>query len=185
LAAWKFAPWVDVLHVSDDVFAALPEGEALEATPILAISDDGAPEVWLIDGPVKRHVPSPAAFAAWHFDPAAITTRPASELAALPTATPLRARPMVLQASGPALMLVDDPRTPIDPGAGGGGGSTGASTATTSGDGSGAGGDDAGTTDEGCACRGAQGAASRQGARWVLTGLALAALAGRRRRRAA
>jgi len=179
LLAWKFSTFVDQLTVSDAVFAGLVDGEDLADSPALAKGDDGAPEVWLLDRGVKRHVPSPAAFEAWHFEATAVVTRPAAELAAIPTGTPLRARPMLLKASGPKVVLVDDPLESIGPsGAGGatGVGSGGAAPSASSA--AGGGGPVPGATaNSSCLCTLAGGARSEpRGVRAALLAAGLACL---------
>ncbi len=127
LDAWHFAPFWDVLRVSDAALAALPEWDVLPDRPRLARSDDGSTDVWLIDGLWRRHVPDPTVAAAWEFDLHAVETLPAAELAAMPEGTPVRARPFLVQGTTPEVYLVDDEQTlgGTDSGTGGGGGAGG------------------------------------------------------------
>jgi hypothetical protein len=114
-AAWKFSGWIDLARVTDAALAALPVDADVATGPDLVLGDDGSPMIWLLDRGTKRHVPSPAAFHAWHFDMGKVRRMPAAELAKLPTGTPLRARPTLAQASEAKIWLVDDPRLPPPP----------------------------------------------------------------------
>ncbi|MEZ4375684.1 MAG: SpoIID/LytB domain-containing protein [Polyangiaceae bacterium] len=197
-AAWQFDYLWDVMPVSDAALADHDESDPVGDRPLLVKADDGSSAVYLLDADVKRHVPSPEVMDSWGFDWGAIETRPAAELAALRDGPDVRSRPVLVQGSGPAVYLVDDPLPSDTGGAGGGGsggagavgGNAGAAAGGTAGQGdggaAGAGGSSGlrpGTSivsdDNGCACS----AVGNQKERGVTPGLALLALAGFFRRR--
>jgi hypothetical protein len=64
-AAWKFTS-LEVVGEPDAVVAAYPTASPLPSTPTVVIAT-GAPEVWVIDGNVRRHVIDPASLADWQF----------------------------------------------------------------------------------------------------------------------
>ena len=107
--AWRFSDYWDVLTLDQATIDEIEEGPELPDAPELAKSDDGAPEVWLIDGDFRRHVPNPSVFAAWSFDWDAIEEMPADELDALSEGTAVRSRPtLVTTTSGDVFYLIDD-----------------------------------------------------------------------------
>jgi len=108
-AAWKFSSLMDVAHVTDAELEAYPLGPELPATPSLARGDDGTPEVWLLDTGTRRHVPSSAVMEAWRFDAASVQTKAATQLYALPESAHVRDAPFLMQGSGPAVYVLDDP----------------------------------------------------------------------------
>jgi GH25 family lysozyme M1 (1,4-beta-N-acetylmuramidase) len=118
--AWKISMLTDVAHLDDATIAAFPKGDDLPATPDLVIGDDGAPEVWLLEGGKRRHVVSPASFTAWHF--AAPAKTPAAALKAMPQGADWRATPFLVQGTTPTLYVLDEPNA-----------APGSSTAPTSG----------------------------------------------------
>lgn len=129
LAAWKFDLFWQLLPLDDAAIAAINEDEPLPEAPALVQADDGTPEVWLVDGSWRRHVPSPAAMAAWSFAFGDVVAKPASEVYALEQGPPLRASPVLVMATSGKVDLIDDPLSPPDPGSGGqSSGSGGANT---------------------------------------------------------
>ena len=99
LDAWKF----DRLEIGvypDAAIAALPKVENAPATPSLAQGDDGAPEVWVLDGARKRHVVDPTSLAAWRFDAKTIVKMPAAKLAAMTTGPAWPKEPILVRAEG-------------------------------------------------------------------------------------
>ncbi|MBK8998775.1 MAG: MYXO-CTERM sorting domain-containing protein [Myxococcales bacterium] len=128
---WGFSEFWDVMPVADTALAAITEDAALPDNPLLVQSDDGSPEVWVIDGEVRRHVPDPAAFDTWGFDSAAIVKWAAKDLEALPVGPKLRSRPVLVRGSGSEIYLMDDALPKPAPagsggsGAGGSGGNSG------------------------------------------------------------
>jgi hypothetical protein len=80
-----------------------------------------APEVYLVDGTQLRHVPSPAALAAWRFESAAVVEVDAATIASFSIGPPLPVEPYLLRGTGAAVYVLDvDPASPppdgIDPG---------------------------------------------------------------------
>jgi MYXO-CTERM domain-containing protein len=193
---WDFSYFWDVMPVADAALHAIPAGPNLPSDPVLVRADDGSAEVWLIDGAVRRHVPSPAVMEAWGFDSSAISSWPANEVYALPQGPDVRARPVLVKGSDAAVYLMDDlPPDPLtDPPLGSGG----ESSSGTGGNGGGwagnAGGGDPkngssqktqliGEEESGCACRSSGSQRSPSGI-WLAGLLSLVALGRRRPRRA-
>lgn len=181
-AAWGFDTFVDVLTLSEADLTAFAEGQAVASPPVLVRADDKSPQVWLVDGTERRHVPSAAAARAWHFDLAKVITKPAAEVHALTEGAPLRSRPWLAKGSGPSVYLLDglpgEVGVPGSSGGPGGSGGTGGTSGTSDGDG--VAGDES-ATDEGCATSGQRGDAS--GGVLVAAAAAIVALVSKRRRR--
>lgn len=187
---WGFSEFWDVMPVADAKLAAIDEDAVLPDAPLLVQADDGSPEVWLIDGEVRRHVPDPTVFDTWGFDSAAIVKWAVEDLQALPKGPNVRSRPVLVRGSGPEIYLMDDalPKPTSETGSGGsgsaggaGGGdviepSGGSTSAAPSGQKTKVMSDDA----EGCACRASGSAPSSSfgGAALLVLGL----FAARRRR---
>jgi len=118
--AWKISMLTDVAHLDDATIDAFPKGDDLPVAPELIIGDDGAPEVWLVDGGKRRHVVSPASMSAWHF--AAPKKTPAATIAAMPQGGDWSATPfLVEQGATPLLYVIDAPDAAPGAGAGAGG----------------------------------------------------------------
>ncbi len=115
LTAWHLTFFSDVMGVSDAVVASLADEGPLPDAPVLVRADDKSPEVWLVDGAVKHHVPNPTVAARWHFDLGAVVTWPKAKVDALTTRAPVRNRPVAIRGAGPAVYLVDDPITSAPP----------------------------------------------------------------------
>ncbi|MBE7482459.1 MAG: MYXO-CTERM sorting domain-containing protein [Polyangiaceae bacterium] len=186
---WGFSEFWDVMPVADTALAAITEDAALPDNPLLVQSDDGSPEVWVIDGEVRRHVPDPAAFDTWGFDSAAIVKWAAKDLEALPVGPKLRSRPVLVRGSGSEIYLMDDALPKPAPAGSGGSGGTGGSGAIDPSGGSGsktAAGPGQKTkvlsedAEGGCACRTTGSAPSSGFGALALLGLGL--VAARRRR---
>lgn len=189
---WGFSDFWDVMPVTDAALAKIDEDVALADSPILVQADDGSPEVWLIDGEVRRHVPSMEAFETWGFDMAAVVKWAPQDLNALPVGPKVRSRPVLVKGTGADVYLIDDalPKPATEPGTGGTGGTSGAS-------GSGGAIEPGGTTggssstgqktkvlsdeEQGCACR-TSGNAPASGFAALVFALGLAGALGRRRR---
>jgi hypothetical protein len=118
LAAWGFA-FHDVITLPDEEVGGLAEGAAWPEAPRL-VRVDGAPEVWVVDGTRRRHVPSPAAMEAWHLDWGAIEVVDAATLASWAAGPALPEAPYLLRGGGAAVWIVDAAE-PAGPGGGGGG----------------------------------------------------------------
>jgi hypothetical protein len=136
LAAWAFDTFRDLAPVSDEALAKAPEGAVLPNAPSL-VRLASETKVWLVDGGVRRHVPNPAAAAAWHLDLGKVQSVEADVVNQLVEASPLPARPLLVKGSGDAIyvVLAAPPTAPA-----GGGGSGGAASAGGGGAGAGAGG---------------------------------------------
>jgi hypothetical protein len=116
LAAWKLSLFVDALPLSDTAIDAFGPGTDLGAAPELVRADDKSPEVWLVDGPYRRHVVDAASAAAWRFDLTKVVTRPAAEVLALVHGPDVRVRPLLARAADGAVYVLDDPSA-LPPGA--------------------------------------------------------------------
>jgi MYXO-CTERM domain-containing protein len=186
LAAWKFDLFWQAPPLSDEQIAALPQGEPLPAAPALVQSDDGSPEVWLVDGKYRRHVPSPEAMAEWQLSFGDVVQKPAADVTALEQGPPLRASPVLVRDSSGKVELVDDP-FPVDPPPGSGGSSSG-SGGTSSGGSTSSGGasGDSGSSnagpgqktsqieeESGCGCRQARSASASAAWLWLIFALPL------------
>jgi uncharacterized membrane protein YgcG len=128
LTAWKFDLFWQMLPLTDAQITSLESGDPLPAAPALMRADDGTPEVWLADGGLRRHVPSPSAMSAWSFALGDVVQKPASDVYALDEGPPVRAYPLLVKDSAGKVELIDDP-FPEPPtggsGASGAGGSSG------------------------------------------------------------
>lgn len=180
-AAWRFDAFMDVERRTDAELGAIARGLDAPPAPRLAVGDDGAPEVWLLDRVarkgepllVKRHVVDPASMDAWRFDWNAIEKLPASQLAAIARGADWPARPRLVQGDGPEVDFLDAPwdLPPLS-----GGPDAGAGGARPSGPSVG----DPAPASQGGGCSASGRDTGRGGALAVLFGLAL--LGARRRR---
>lgn len=201
-AAWGFSYFWDVMPVSDSELDEHETGDELPQQPVLARANDGSPSVYLIEGDVKRHIPSPDVMDTWGFDWNAIEVRQAEDLESLQLGPDVRSRPVLVQGSGAAVYLLDDDLgEPPGSGSGSGGSGWGAGGAGTGSSGNQGSGASSGTTsaeggsgtgpatsvrssDSGCACSSAGKSASAFGGSSAQLWLALAGiLAALRRRR--
>ncbi|MCA9593363.1 MAG: hypothetical protein KC776_08625 [Myxococcales bacterium] len=177
LAAWKFDLFWQLLPLSDAQIASLDEGAALPAAPELVKADDGTPEVWLVDGSWRRHVPDPTVMAAWGFAFGDVVEKPAAEVYALTEGPKVRSEPVLVKDSSGKVDIIDDP-FPGTGGSGTGGATGGGGSGGTGGTGGGASGGKSGTQqhssvvadDEGsgCGCRQAGGSGGQHGALMLL-----------------
>lgn len=108
LAAWKFSTFWHMANVDDATLLAIEEWDPIPAAPELIRADDGSPEVYLVDGPVKRWVPNPDVAASWGFDLNEVAILPAADVQAMPLGTPVRDEPFLVKATGPAVYVLDD-----------------------------------------------------------------------------
>ena len=113
---WKFFVFFDVMSLVDVALAAFPEATAIDSPPVLVRADDGAPEVWLVDGKQRRHVTGSASARAWHFDLGTVVVKPAAWVKGLTLGPPLRFRPMLAKGDGPAIWLLDAVPGEVGPG---------------------------------------------------------------------
>ncbi|MDC0718775.1 M15 family metallopeptidase [Nannocystis bainbridge] len=108
VTAWKFDMFWDLVTVDDPTLLAIPEWIAIEPAPQMMRADDDSPEVWLKDGPVRRHIPSPEIADNWDLDLGTVVTLPAAEVYAIPVGTPLRDKPILVKGAGPEVYQLDD-----------------------------------------------------------------------------
>ncbi|HEY0137848.1 MAG TPA: M15 family metallopeptidase [Nannocystis sp.] len=108
LAAWSFDTFWQMVKLDDATLLAIPEWTAIDPAPLLIRADDGTPEVWLVDGPVRRHVPNPQVAANWEFDLGTVVTTPAADVYAIPVGTPVWDAPILVKGAGPAVYQLDD-----------------------------------------------------------------------------
>jgi len=186
---WGFSEFWDVMPVADAELEKIGKGAALPENPLLVQADDGSPEVWLIDGELRRHVPNQDVFATWGFDSASIVKWAVKDLEALAVGPKLRERPVLVRGTGAEIYLMDDalPKPAPEPGSGGAsgsGGSVAGNPAAPGGSGGGTsthGGTIASDDASGCACR-ATGQSSSPPSAWPLLLGLLALRRGRRER---
>jgi hypothetical protein len=107
MKAWSFSTLTDVAPEPDTVVAAYPTSTDWTESPSLVQADDGTPEVWLVDGEVRRHVISPASLAAWHFTGTDVVKTPATKVYAYAKGLDLPAIPFLVIGSGPAVYVID------------------------------------------------------------------------------
>lgn len=108
--AWRFSSFWDLLPLPGADADALPEGPPLPDKPEVVRADDGSPEVWLLDGGIRRAISAEAA-AAWRIDITKAEATPAADVLSYPEGTPLRARPVLFIRGG--LYIVDDAQTVV------------------------------------------------------------------------
>lgn len=109
--AWGFSLFQDVQTLTNAQLNDYAQAEDFPSTPRL-IRADGTLEVYLLDRGLRRHVPSPAAAAAWHLDPDSATLVSVAERDLLQLGPPLRARPELVKGSGGAIYVIDAPLPP-------------------------------------------------------------------------
>lgn len=127
-ADWGFSEFWDVMPVTDSALGKVKDEAALPDAPLLVQADDGSPEVWLIDGELRRHVPNMDVFKTWGFDAAAIVKWKAADVKALAVGPKWREKPVLIR-SGAEIYLMDDalPEPPSPSGSGGTSASSGGS----------------------------------------------------------
>jgi hypothetical protein len=116
--------------------SAYPQSADWQEKPALVQADDGTPEVWILDGEVRRHVVNPASLAAWHFTSTDVVKTPAAKVYAYAKGLDLPATPFLVQGSGPAVYVIDyAPGAPGSNGSDAGIGSDGGPSGDTGGGG--------------------------------------------------
>lgn len=113
IESWKFRPFLDQVTLSDSAYASIPAGPDLPAERGAVVQAEGSPEVWLVDGTTRRHIPSPAVAERWQIDLGAVEKWSAEKLTALTVGPKLRDAPLLVRGSGPAIDLVDDDPTAV------------------------------------------------------------------------
>ncbi len=157
--AWNIDLFTDVAPEPPALVDTYPRGDDLPAAPVVVQADDGTPEVWVVDGPERRHVINPASLKAWGFT---VTPWPAAKVQALTQGPDWPAKPFALRAAGnPAVYVLDVAAPSTDPGGPlpGNPGSSGAAPGDPQ----------AGAT----GCSAAPGSASASSGLWLLAALAL------------
>lgn len=104
-AAWKFVALTDVAPEPDALVSTFGVGADWSAAPAVVQADDGTPEVWIIDGEVRRHVIDPPSFGAWHFGD--VKKTPAPDVYKYARGLDLPTRPFLIKGSGPAIWVLD------------------------------------------------------------------------------
>jgi len=141
MTAWGFSYLLDVAPEPDSVVASYGQSADWQDAPSLVQADDGTPEVWLLDGEVRRHVISPDSLAAWHRSFSEVKKLPAAQVYGYAQGPDLPATPFLMQGSGPAVYVLDvappGPPSSPSPGGGSGGGSGGGAGNAESGGGGG------------------------------------------------
>ncbi len=191
--AWRF-DLLDVAPLTDATVIAYADGPALTDAPRVVQADDGTPEVWVVDGDVRRHVTDPGSLAAWKLG-GAIEAMAAADVYARPKGKDWRPAPFLFRGGGAAVFVLDDaPDAPAGAGGAAGqagsgaggawGGPAGGSAAWGHGGGiparGGAGGDDGAIAGSACA----YGRARSSGGGAPPAAVAFGVLIGLRRRRA-
>ncbi len=103
--AWKMG-LEDVAPMSDAALEAIPVGPALTKLPEL-VKPDGAPDLFVREYDVIRHVPNPDVMTAWKFS--AFTTVPAASLDGVLRGADWSNRPFLAKGSGASIYLIDAP----------------------------------------------------------------------------
>ncbi|HEY1958344.1 MAG TPA: DUF1906 domain-containing protein [Polyangiaceae bacterium] len=125
MTAWKFSSLTDVAPEPDAVVSDFPQSADWSEKPELVQADDGTPEVWLIDGEVRRHVVSEASLGAWHRSFADVVKTPAAKVYGYAHGPDLPAKPFLMQGSGSAIWVLDVAPDGPPSGPGSDGGATG------------------------------------------------------------
>ncbi len=125
MTAWKLDALLDVAREPAAAVQAVPVGPDFPAAPTAVISDDGSPDVWVIDAlqdgtQVRRHVVNPASLAAWQL---VATKWTAAKLDAIEQGIDFPASAFVMQGAGsPEIYVMDTaPGTPVGTTTGDGG----------------------------------------------------------------
>ena len=110
--AWKLDAFWDQMPTAPALVEGVAAGADLPALPHLVQADDGSPEVYVVDGALRRHVPSQEVLAAWRFDRGTIEHIPVADVQALTEGGPWRPRPMTVMGGDGAVYLLDDAPPP-------------------------------------------------------------------------
>jgi len=182
LGAWKVDRFVDVALEDANAVAAYAKAADLPTSPVAVQADDGSPEVWVIDGSLKRHVVDPTSLAAWHLT---VAKQPAAKVAALAEGPAWPKDRFAFQADGQPDVYVLDVALPSGAG---GDPAIGAPDDGSAGAGEGAASADAppSASDGGCAVSMSSSTSTPRtgGAAWIAIGLAALCVSRRRVNRA-
>lgn len=106
LDAWKLSKPADLRWMTKEDHATHSEGTAWPAEISIGRTSDGS--VWVVDGTIVRHVPSPEALAAWRLDGVSITAWSSADLAKYTPGRELLEAPVLVQEFGDdAVYLLD------------------------------------------------------------------------------
>ncbi|MDC0719987.1 SpoIID/LytB domain-containing protein [Nannocystis bainbridge] len=137
LQAWSLSTFWQMAKVDDPTLNAIPEWQAIAGAPAL-VQVAGDPTLWLVDAGFRRLIASAEVAAAWQFDPATAQAIALADLMAMPQGTDVRPEPFLVQGTGSAVYMLDDPQCapegdpadPLCPPEGGTGGDSEGSTGT-------------------------------------------------------
>lgn len=107
MTAWSFSALTDVAPEPQALIDSYPQAADWSTKPALVQADDGTPEVWLIDGDLRRHVLSEASLAAWHQTVAEVVKTPAAKVYAHPQGADLPLHPFLMKGDGAAVWVLD------------------------------------------------------------------------------
>ncbi|MCY1006165.1 hypothetical protein OV079_11445 [Nannocystis pusilla] len=113
LEAWSLSTLWQMAKVDDATLNAIPEWQAIAGAPAL-VQVAGDPTLWLVDVGFRRRIASAEVAAAWQFDAATAQTIQAADLMAMPQGTDVWPAPFLVQGTGSAVYLLDDPQCPED-----------------------------------------------------------------------
>jgi hypothetical protein len=106
-SVWENWGFTEVLNLSNSFVQTFYDGPNWCENPILVQADDGSPEIWLIDGTLRRHVPSQQIIESWNLDLETIETWTAAELDEFPIGPDLRDHPVIVQDESLNKYIID------------------------------------------------------------------------------
>lgn len=110
LAAWNLDPFWLLAKVDEATLLSRKEWKPLDEAPTL-VRADGAPELWLVEGPIRRLV-GPLAAEVWGFSADAAAVWPIDQILAIEEGTPVRDEIFLVQGGDPAMYVLDDLNCP-------------------------------------------------------------------------
>jgi uncharacterized protein (TIGR03382 family) len=124
LSDWKIDVFTMVAVEPKADADGMTRGNDLPASPTVVQADDGTPDVWVVDGSLRRHVVDPTSMTAWNFT---ATKWPAAQVNALTKGADWPAQPFIFQGMGEQDIWVVDVADTSSGGSSGGSGSGGSS----------------------------------------------------------
>lgn len=115
MKSWKLTSFWDVAPETVATVASYEAGDDFPAAPEAIKSDDGSAAVYVVDGMTKRHVVNPASLAAWQLTP---KTTPAATVDAMADGPDWPAKPFLVQATGDAAVYAIDYAPAVPAGSG-------------------------------------------------------------------
>ena len=103
--AWRWSA-LDVAPLEDATVADYPDGPSLPDAPVAVRADDGSPEVWVLDGAVRRHVVDADSLAAWRLE-GEVQLRAAQAVYEHEEGLDWPDEPFVFRGSGPEVYVID------------------------------------------------------------------------------